>query len=65
MICRTLTDANFTIVDQCPDDIPDEAAELLAAAVLGMIEAGSSENPLKKPGALASEEPGRKEVLHG
>lgn len=43
MICRTLTDDHFTIVGQCPDDIPDEAAELIAAAVLEMIEASMGE----------------------
>ncbi len=43
MICRTLTDDHFEIADPSPDDIPDEAVELIAAAVMEMIEAGTDE----------------------
>ena len=64
MICRSpLTDADFTIIDQCPDDIPDEAAELIAAAVMEMIEAGMGKSPSKKPGPLAGDEPGSQECI--
>ena len=38
MICRTITDDAFEIVDPLDESITDEAAELLAAAVLRMIE---------------------------
>ncbi|NLS92037.1 MAG: hypothetical protein GXX96_07635 [Planctomycetaceae bacterium] len=45
MICRTICDTDFAIADPIPDDLPDEAAELLAAAIIDMIEAETAKSP--------------------